>query len=65
LSLEWGDTRFRPTGADDLTDALKANALGVRLLWFCDDETCCGEFDILESFLREHQIPFTGQPLDR
>jgi len=58
LSLEWGDARVRPTGADDLTDALKANAQGVRLLWFCDDEACCGEFDILESFLREHQISF-------
>jgi len=59
VSLEWGDARVRPTGADDLNDAMKENAQGVRLLWFCDDEASYGEFDILESFLREHEIPFT------
>ena len=65
VSLEWGDARVRPTGADDLTDALKENAQGVRLLWFCDDEASCGEFDILESFLREHEIPFTRHSAGR
>jgi hypothetical protein len=59
VSLEWGDARVRPTGADDLNDAMKENPQGVRLLWFCDDQASCGEFDILESFLREHEIPFT------
>jgi len=65
VSLEWGNARIRPSGTDDLADALKENAQGVRLLWFCDDEASCGEFDILESFLREHQIPFTRHSAGR
>ena len=59
VSLEWGDARIRPTGVDDLTNALRENGLGTRVLWFCDDEASCGEFDVLESFLQEHEIPFT------
>jgi hypothetical protein len=65
VSVEWGDARVKPTGADDLTDALKENAEGQRLLWFCDDEASCGEFDILESFLREHDIAFTRHSAGR
>ena len=65
MSLEWGDARVRPAGADDLTDAFKENAQGVSLLWFCDDEASCGEFDILESFLREHEIAFTRHSAGR
>lgn len=65
VSLEWGDARVRPAGADDLTDAMKENAQGVRLLWFCDDEASYGEFDILESFLREREIPFTRHSAGR
>jgi len=65
VSLEWGDARVRPAGADDLTDAFKENSQGVSLLWFCDDEASCGEFDILESFLREHEIAFTRHSAGR
>ena len=65
VCLEWGDARVRPTGTDDLTDAMKENAQGVRLLWFCDDEASWGEFDILETFLREHEIPFTRHSAGR
>jgi hypothetical protein len=59
VSLAWGGARVDPTGADDLTAAIKANHQGVRLLWFCDDEASCGEFDVLESFLQAHDIAFT------
>jgi len=59
VSLEWGGPRVDPTGADDLTAATKANHQGVSLLWFCDDEASCGEFDLLESFLQAHDVPFT------
>jgi hypothetical protein len=65
VCLEWGDARVHPAGASDLTDAMKENAQGVRLLWFCDDEASYGEFDILESFLREHEIPFTRHSAGR
>jgi hypothetical protein len=59
VSLEWGATRVDPSGPDDLTAAIKADNQGVRLLWFCDEEASCGEFDVLESFLQAHDIPFT------
>jgi hypothetical protein len=65
VCLEWGDARVHPAGASDLTDAMKENAQGERLLWFCDDEASYGEFDILESFLREHEIPFTRHSAGR
>jgi len=65
VSLEWGDARVDPTGADDLTAAIKANHQGVRLLWFCDDQAGYGEFDTLELFLQEHEIPFTRQSAGR
>jgi hypothetical protein len=61
VSLEWGDARFCPTSAGDLVDALDQDADGGPLLWLCDDEASCGEFDVLEKFLEEHGIPFTRQ----
>ena len=59
ICLEWGGPRVAPTGRDDLIAATKANHQGVRLMWFCDEEACCGEFDVLESFLRARDVPFT------
>jgi hypothetical protein len=59
VCLEWGGPRVDPTGPDDLIAAIKANHQGVRLLWFCDEEASCGEFDVLESFLQTHDVPFT------
>ena len=57
VCLEWGGPRVDPTGPDDLIAAIKANHQGVRLLWFCDEEASCGEFDVLESFLQAHDDP--------
>jgi hypothetical protein len=65
VCVEWADARVHPSGADELTQAIKANAQGVRLLWFCDDQACCGEFDVLESFLQEHGIPFDRKSAGR
>lgn len=61
VSLEWGGPRVDPTGPDDLIAAIKENDRGVHVLWFCDDQAICGEFDVLESFLQAHNIPFTRQ----
>jgi hypothetical protein len=61
VSLEWGDAQFCPTSAADLVNALDQDAEGGPLLWLCDDEASCGEFDVLETFLDEHGIPFTRQ----
>jgi hypothetical protein len=59
VSLEWGDSHFRPSTADELLAACRENEQDVRLLWLCDDQARWGEFEDLEQFLREHDIAFT------
>lgn len=63
VSLEWGDTQFRPSTAEDLDQALREDDHGVRLLWLCDDQAGGGVFEELEAFLREHEIAYTRQSM--
>ena len=59
VALEWGESSFPPKTAGDLKTSLRENDKHVRLLWLCDDQASWGQFENLERFLREHQIPFT------
>jgi hypothetical protein len=58
VALEWGEPIFEPGSGDDLM-AVRRERDGTLLLWLCDNEARWGEFDSLELFLREHNIPFT------
>ncbi|REK39226.1 MAG: hypothetical protein DWQ46_18240 [Planctomycetota bacterium] len=57
VATEWGDAHFAPESPQDLLDACKDTS-GVALLWLCDDQARWGEFDALETFLREHGISY-------
>jgi hypothetical protein len=65
LSVEWNDTQFRPSTAEDLGQALRENEHGVRLLWLCDDQASGGVFEEFEAFLREHEIAYTRESMGR
>lgn len=57
-SLEWGDRPFHPQSTDDLLSARWGDTGGPLLLRLYDDQARWGEFDTLERFLREHDIPY-------
>jgi hypothetical protein len=63
VSLEWGEGPFCPKTPRDLLQASVEHndGLAIRL---CDDQASWGEFADLESFLRDHAIPYTrhGEP---
>jgi hypothetical protein len=59
VALEWAESSFQPKTVGDLRTSLRENDKHVRLLWLCDDQASWGQFENLERFLREHQIPFT------
>jgi hypothetical protein len=65
VSVEWNDTQFRPSTAEDLGQALRENDHGACLLWLCDDQASAGVFEELEAFLREHEIAYTRQSMGR
>ena len=58
VSLDHGDKAFRPSTPQDLIQACNENDDG-RVLCLCDDQASWGEFAELESFLQEHEIPYT------
>lgn len=55
LALEWSGKQFEPQSAEDLLSACRT--AGKRLRLFADAASW-GEFDLLEPFLIEHQVPF-------
>lgn len=57
LSLDWGDARFVPTGAEDLLD-VRTNVYGADVLQLYNDDAPWGEFMDLEKFLVENGIGF-------
>lgn len=56
IATEWGNAPFKPTTEHEL---LEARTDGVLQLY--DDEASWGEFDDLEEFLRENDIPYSRQ----
>ena len=60
LATQWGDAPFKPTCAEELLAvSCECPQAPKRLLvWLCDDEQPWGEFEALESFLQEHNIPY-------
>jgi hypothetical protein len=61
VSLDWGESFFRPQTAQELRDAVKTGTQGESLLWLCDEQARWGEFEKLEGFLRKSQIPYIRQ----
>ena len=57
-SLEWGGGRCDLDTSDDLLGARSADADGPLVLKLYDDQARWGEFEALETFLREHNIPY-------
>jgi hypothetical protein len=58
-SLEWGGGRCHLNSPDDLLLARSAETGEPLLLKLYDDQARWGEFDSLESFLRENGIPYS------
>ncbi len=56
LSLDYGEAPFEPQDAKELLEGAAGNAGLLRL---CHDEVAYGEFSDLESWLQEHDIPYT------
>ena len=57
-SPEWGGGRCHLNTPDDLLLARSAEASEPLLLKLYDDQARWGEFEALETFLREHGIPY-------
>lgn len=57
VALDWGEARFAPTTAKDLTSVLE-EIDGVALLRLCDEEARSGQFATLEGFLERYGIPY-------
>ena len=57
LGLEWAETPFASRTAADLL-AARCQINGARVLKLMEDDAPWGEFQELEAFLQEHQIPF-------
>lgn len=53
VSLEWGGGQFGPRDISDLQKAVDGDYLCLY-----DDERAWGEFDDLEEFLRDHEVPY-------
>jgi hypothetical protein len=53
VALDWGEGNFAPTSAQELL-----NAYDGEHLHLCDDQAAWGEFEALETHLREHNVPF-------
>ncbi len=58
VSLEWGGGQFSPSSPEDLLQA-RVEHHDSQVLRLCDDQASWGEFNDLESFLREHAISYT------
>lgn len=57
-SLEWGDRRFDPQSEEELLEAL-VEIEGVSLLRLQNEQASWGQFDGLEAWLVECNLPFT------
>lgn len=55
VGLDWCGKAFEPVGEQDLLAAVDAYSRNLRLFADC---AAWGEFQSLEQFLEEHQIPF-------
>lgn len=58
ISLDWGEAPFEPKTVDDLLAARVDHDDKLFVLRLYDDQASWGEFDDLEEFLRENDIPF-------
>ncbi len=56
LSPDYGEASFEPHDAEEL---LEGTLKDSGLLRLCDDEVAYGEFGDLETWLQEHDIPYT------
>ena len=60
LSLEFGEDLYSPETKEDLLSA-RSEVDGSLVLQLCDDQARWGWFEVLESFLYKHQLPFDRQ----
>ena len=58
VALDWGEARFRPQTVDELLAARSDDGDDVTLLRLCDDQASWGEFEELETFLRDNDIAY-------
>lgn len=60
VALEWGAAPFQPSDARELlTERQELEPGGAMVLRLYDEQAHWGEFDELEAFLQEHDIPYT------
>ncbi len=57
VTIEWGGAQFCPETAEDLLANCEEHQ-GSVVLRLCHDEARYGVFETLETFLRDHGIPF-------
>ena len=53
-----GAGNFYPQNAADLLQAVTKGPQKEILLWLCDEEATWGQFESLETFLRDNKIPY-------
>lgn len=58
VALDWDQTAFCPQTAADLLTALR-EVKGAAVLYFCSEGANWGQFEELEAWLQENQLPFT------
>lgn len=58
VALDWGEACFRPQTVDDLLSARSDDNDDVVVLRLCDDQASWGEFEELETFLRDNDIAY-------
>ncbi len=57
VSLDWGEFDFCPARSDDLLEVCQEIA-AANVLRLFSDEVAYGNFDLLQEFLVDHEIPF-------
>jgi len=57
VSLKWGEWNFCPETAEELLKACQEIA-GAKVLRLYSDEVGYGNFDVLQEFLIDHELPF-------
>jgi hypothetical protein len=58
VTLDWGGACFAPKTGAELLNA-RVDCEGAAVLYLCDEQASWGQFNSLEGFLQEHNIPFT------